>query len=577
MLRSPYLGPFGSGPLRGPFNGDTNAIVSTLQTDALALYSQPGYAKTGGGTLAANEIEFLITPSNGSATTFRIYRHASGDPVTQGLGSYTDISASGNAQVVGLTVAPLYGSMYYRVRAFDANGNGSEYSALYKFTSPCFVYDTFTDSDKLLSVHTGEFGATWTRHGFYTGTTLSIASNAIKTDGTAYTQYYASGTPPRNCEVRMNWTKSGVTGAGNAVLALFRLQPGANTFYQVGWLDTISGLESWGCYKIGGGGGPIGTAVTTNLPSVGVHDMRITAEENESGHLVFKIFNDGVLVFTGTDTVPLSNTGAAVGCNIYDEHANDSNRINSFAAYGLPVRNYQTVGGKSSLIILPQNYDATTGHDVIMYHSGSGEDYTAWDSDSLKTATRDALLGAGYILCGISAGTTAWGNQASQDCYLPLWTYADANFSANRLLFLSQSMGGLTGLGCLARQDMPVIGWYGIYPVCSLLAAYNHATFTAAVKTAYGIAGDGSDYASKTSGYDPVLKSASAYPVVRMRTTASNADTYVPRGSHSDVLQTLLASRAREFTILAATGDHGDLSHFVTSDSRQFFARCLNG
>lgn len=59
-----------------------------------------------------------------------------------------------------------------------------------------FATDSFTEaSDVVLSAHTGELGATWTKHASYAQTvTVDAATDRIYADGTV--AYYASGTPP---------------------------------------------------------------------------------------------------------------------------------------------------------------------------------------------------------------------------------------------------------------------------------------------------------------------------------------------------------------------------------------------
>lgn len=59
-----------------------------------------------------------------------------------------------------------------------------------------FLNDTFTDTDgTLLSAHTGETGATWTKHGSFTDTWLITTNRANKDSGVGSSVYYASGTP----------------------------------------------------------------------------------------------------------------------------------------------------------------------------------------------------------------------------------------------------------------------------------------------------------------------------------------------------------------------------------------------
>ena len=61
---------------------------------------------------------------------------------------------------------------------------------------PAFVSDTFTDTTGvLLQDHTGEIGASWTKHPGYTGD-ATIDTNVLYGAGIAvFDQYYASGVP----------------------------------------------------------------------------------------------------------------------------------------------------------------------------------------------------------------------------------------------------------------------------------------------------------------------------------------------------------------------------------------------
>lgn len=114
-----------------------------------------------------------------------------------------------------------------------------------------FVSDTFTDTNGTnLSSHTGEVGATWTKHSSYTGN-ITIQSNRCvgpADGGDDITCYYASGSPT-TAEYDVTATLiqtsddaySGCSVAG-------RISTSANTMYLV--QRKTGATDQWELYKI---------------------------------------------------------------------------------------------------------------------------------------------------------------------------------------------------------------------------------------------------------------------------------------------------------------------------------------
>jgi hypothetical protein len=134
-----------------------------------------------------------------------------------------------------------------------------------------FVSDTFTDTDGTnITAHTGETGATWTRHGSATVSTSVINSNALSDGGSSNDICYASGLP-----AGVEYTVSAVTSwpvTGAACTGICgRMDTAANTFYMLRNTSATS-LElfkrvagtftSLGTFTISS---PVGTTQTLNL------------------------------------------------------------------------------------------------------------------------------------------------------------------------------------------------------------------------------------------------------------------------------------------------------------------------
>ncbi len=171
-----------------------------------------------------------------------------------------------------------------------------------------------------------------------------------------------------------------------------------------------------------------------------------------------------------------------------------------------------TAGGYAIKVLLPDNY---AGHAVI-YHHGVGETAASLTSDLLKAGLVAQITSDGYLLASSTAASENWGNQAGLDAYVALQTYLIAHYAPSKTAIFSQSMGGCTGLLTVASGAIAgLCGWFGVYPVCNLanMFAGNAGTFAGAIRTAYGIASDGSDYALKTGAPNVGLASNGATAV----------------------------------------------------------------
>mgnify|MGYP001318790885 CR=1 FL=1 len=133
-----------------------------------------------------------------------------------------------------------------------------------------FVNDTFTDGDATaITSHTGETGATWTKHGVATNTTApTVRSNRLRCDDTGAVNaiYYASGTPASaNYTVSLDWiTGSGGAQTGDIVGPLGRMATGTTDFYGALYLQTAGGIR---LYKFVAGTGTVIVAAVTFTPA----------------------------------------------------------------------------------------------------------------------------------------------------------------------------------------------------------------------------------------------------------------------------------------------------------------------
>jgi alpha-beta hydrolase superfamily lysophospholipase len=234
------------------------------------------------------------------------------------------------------------------------------------------------------------------------------------------------------------------------------------------------------------------------------------------------------------------------------------------------------VGTAIIRVSVPKTYDSRKPSPLVIYFHGAGATELQMFTDAGQTVCQ-ALNDAGYIVASSTGGgTDTWGNQTSLDAYAALYRYVRDRYSIGPVLLFGNSMGGLISLLLLSQSVVPgIAGWCGVYPSISLAGMFANPSFTAAIKTAYGINASGSDYDTKTLSRDPMLLLPSAFRRVPMLMFASASDTTVPKSQHSDRFAARLSQTARSISVVTATGAHGDASHYQPTATVNFFNACI--
>jgi hypothetical protein len=242
---------------------------------------------------------------------------------------------------------------------------------------------------------------------------------------------------------------------------------------------------------------------------------------------------------------------------------------------------YQSATNAQNMrIALPTNWDSRKPVPLVLYsHANNGTELdplVAPTTPGPLTLTT-ALMANGYAVASSNQHGNNWGSPDAVADMVVMYDEFRRNYPLGPVLILAQSMGGVAALSTIAQKKIPgVRGFYGIFPVTNLRDIYNrNATYAGQIRTAFGIAADGSDYATKTAGYDPVLRGGADYAGVPMRLHHSAADLVVPKAPHADALAALVAPYVPESDVIATTGNHGDSTNFDTADMLAFFKRCV--
>ena len=148
---------------------------------------------------------------------------------------------------------------------------------------------------------------------------------------------------------------------------------------------------------------------------------------------------------------------------------------------------------------------------------------------------------------------------------------AAAGVTFSRVVVWGNSMGGAAALNAVLTRTVKVSGVYLTDPVVSLRHRYDNGR-ASQIQAAYGIASDGSNYVTKTAGYDPALRRMGDYPLVSYRVVASSRDALVPMSAHGSVLLSKLGSNRVKLLNVGTTG-HNTADRFITNDFTGWLSR----
>ena len=278
----------------------------------------------------------------GSGIATRLLQRQSA-PLTGGTscgtyGGYTTIS--GGTNPASSPVADLAASencYQYRYVVTDQVGNahtatssnvvkvtsGTSYSDAVSATPGLLNYyrlgettissDTFTGTNgTLLTAHTGEIGATWV-HLNGTANTI-LTGNRARRNGAQYSREYTSTAPPSaDYSVEVDFRKMS-TLANDNVGVMARLNTATSTFYSGEYYDNGDGTVNYGIgqYTNGTWAGDVVLPYSANNPLAVGATVRMRLEVSGGATTTLKLYINGVLILSGTDTSsPITAAGFA--------------------------------------------------------------------------------------------------------------------------------------------------------------------------------------------------------------------------------------------------------------------------
>ena len=292
-------------------------------------------------------------------------------------------------------------------------------------------------------------------------------------------------------------------------------------------------------------------SITAKLDSDTVNQefhIRLARASKAANNIV--IFNSDTRLLAGSAIGPM-----AIGVN----------STASLVKTGVVDSTYKTVvwtGGTNAdfRIVVPSGYDSRKPRPAVILFHGLGSTELTWATNANYHAIQKALTDEGFIVISGARRNEygTWGNANAQAAYIETYRYLLANYSISCVACLANSMGGIEFFNTLKT------GKIGI-PTClvatsataNLLSCYNSAPLNASIKSAYAIASDGSDYSTKTEGFDPIKERPDSFFGLPQLWICADDDTTVSTQLNRNQMTTLSGVSANKIThINVATGGH---------------------
>ena len=211
---------------------------------------------------------------------------------------------------------------------------------------------------------------------------------------------------------------------------------------------------------------------------------------------------------------------------------------------------------------------------VICAHGHNGNQTTINSTRMIET--RDRFIDNGWVVASPFAHGNSWGNDVCIADYVRVHGWAVTNLSTTKTLLHGQSMGALNLVNVLSRNAIPdVLGFVSIDGALNLATAFASGSYKSAIRTAYGIASDDSDYAALTAGHDGVLLSPNSFNGTRILLEASPADTSISKTNNADLFYSNVVGHPAIFQRLTGAGVHVDPGNYFPAEVEAFFLAAL--
>ncbi|AEN65787.1 T7 tail fiber protein [Enterobacter soli] len=328
--------------------------------------------------------------------------------------------------------------------------------------------------------------------------------------------------------------------------------------------------------------GSVTSIPNATVPIAGLYEVTIVADDN---FISFAAHHTGEAL--GYEYVGRV-TRASKSCNNFVIFNSDARQLTGSSlqslCYGVGSNatiksnfegNYPSIvwtgdGTNDFRIVTPIGYDSRKPRPAVMLFHGNGTNERSWATNANYDKISKAFVASGFIVisAAVSGDYNTWGNTLAQAAYYSAYRYLLLNYNVSAFSAFVNSMGGIEFFNSLISESIGVpCCFVGTSPTANLKSCYNSSVLTADIKEAYNIASDGSDYDTKTAGFDPVLKRPDDFFGIPQLWLTASDDTVVLPTENRDVMMKLAGISTRKISkVDGITGGHSfDVTPYLTT------------
>lgn len=199
---------------------------------------------------------------------------------------------------------------------------------------------------------------------------------------------------------------------------------------------------------------------------------------------------------------------------------------------------------------------------VVLFFHGLDRDEKVLDFDEPHRELTATLADAGYAVVAGSAGGNVWGNAASQRMYAELAMQALQHYQADKLFFLTESMGTVAAMNLVAKnKDLNATGVVAINPLLNLNA----------LPPKYFAQAEDANEGASIPSVDPLDLPLQSMGGKRFRFYVTPDDQLVSTPQNANAFEKRFGSVA-DISIVKCTGQHMDPSCIQGKDIVEWFS-----
>lgn len=200
------------------------------------------------------------------------------------------------------------------------------------------------------------------------------------------------------------------------------------------------------------------------------------------------------------------------------------------------TRTFTTPAGEQALWGIADAHVNSKNVPLVIYCHGNSGPYNQFSTSVPYAGLRNWLIDNGWAWVeSAGGGLSSWGNAAARTSYRESFDHVAANLDIGEVVVHGSSMGGLVAYWLYINEptiSAKAVGLIIASGTTDLEARIGAPPGDGSIRNAFGLAADGSDWAAKMSGYDPMKYPLEVWRGKKVLQLYGTDDTTVPGAIH---------------------------------------------